>query len=54
MLSLELFISGELESGDEPSVLRAIGLLQSLLVRKHSNMKVKLPHNADQLVLQVL
>ncbi|CBY14905.1 unnamed protein product [Oikopleura dioica] len=39
MLSLELFISGELESGDEPSVLRAIGLLQSLLVRKHSNMK---------------
>ena len=39
MISLELFISGELQSNDEVSILRAIGLLQSLLVRKHSNMK---------------
>jgi len=39
MISLELFISGELRSNDEVSILRAIGLLQSLLVRKHSNMK---------------
>ena len=36
---LKLFITGELESGDEASVLRAIGLLQSLLVRKQTNMK---------------
>ena len=35
----KLFITGELESGDEASVLRAIGLLQSLLVRKQTNMK---------------
>ena len=39
MISLELFITGELASNDETSILRAIGLLQSLLVRKHSNMK---------------